>query len=354
MPVDFQSHRDGDPNNNNVFRMKHMKKFLLAAACGLALSTTAQAAAINYCVYDPVGAQGQAFGLARDYALAAKTWGVTLNLRPYTEERVAAEDFKAGQCDIVGITGLRARQFNAFVGSIDSIGSITSYKELRAVIQMLANPRTANTMVKGDYEVVGIVPLGAAYVFVRDRSIDSIEKAAGKKIAVLDFDKSQARMVQQLGAQPVASDITNFATRFNNGQVDIIAAPGIAYKPFELYKGLGSTGAVYRFPLAQLTANIVIRRGKFPADFGVKSRQYVVSQLDMAERLIAQAEKDIDAKYWMDLTPADKEKYTQMMREARIQMTKEGFYDPKMMSLLKRIRCQVDGKRAECAEPTET
>ncbi|MEL0027699.1 MAG: putative solute-binding protein, partial [Perlucidibaca sp.] len=195
-----------------------------------------------------------------------------------------AEDFKAGQCDGVAITGLRGRSFNPYVGSIDSIGAVPSYKHLRTVIQVLASPQSEASMKRGEYEVVGIIPLGAAYVFVRDRSINSIEKAAGKKIAVLDFDKSQARMVQQLGAQPVASDITNFIAKFNNGQVDIVAAPGIAYKPFEMYKGLSAGGAVYRFPLAQLTANMLIRSDKFPAGFGQKSRQYVLGQIDQAQR----------------------------------------------------------------------
>jgi len=337
--------------------MNIMKKTLAAltlSAASILAAPTALASAVTYCVYDPVGAQGQAFGMAKDYALAANTWGVKVNLKAYTDERVAAEDFKAGQCDAVAITGLRARQFNPFIGSIDSIGSVPSYKHLRMVIQTLANPRVASSLVNGPYEVVGIVPLGAAYVMVRDRSINSVEKAAGKKIAVLDYDRSQARMVQQLGASPVASDITNFASKFNNGQVDIIAAPGIAYKPFELNKGLVPNGAVYRFPLVQLTANMVIRKDKFPADFGVKSRAYVLGQLDEAQRQIANAEKDIPANLWMDLSDADKAKYTQMMKEARMQITKEGFYDPKMMSLLKRIRCQVDPSNAECADKTET
>lgn len=323
------------------------------AALALALTAASAAQAQKLCIYDPVGANGNAFAMAKDYALVAKTWGVNLELKAYTDERVAAEDFKAGQCDGVALTGLRGRQFNQFVGSIDSIGSLPSYKHLRTVIQVLAAPQSEKQMQSGPYEVVGIFPLGAAYVFVRDRSINSIEKAAGKKIAVLDFDKSQAKLVQQLGAQPVSSDITNFTTKFNNGQVDIVAAPGIAYKPFEMYKGLGTTGAVYRFPLVQLTGNMIIRKDKFPAGYGQKSRPYVLTQLDAAEKIIKQAEADIPAKFWLDLSQADKDKYTIMMREARIQLTKDGFYDPKMMAMLKKVRCKIEPGEAECAQSLE-
>ena len=41
-------------------------------------------------------------------------------------------------------------------------------------------------MRQGDYEIVGISPIGALYGFVTDRSIDSPKKLAGKKITVLD------------------------------------------------------------------------------------------------------------------------------------------------------------------------
>ena len=330
-----------------------MKKIMLASVAALSLGAAAQVQAQSFCMYDPVGAQGAAYALAKDYALAAKQWGAKIELKAYTDERVAAEDFKAGQCDGVGITGLRGRQYNAYVGSIDSIGAVPSYDHLRTVLQVLASPASEKNMLVGQYEVVGIFPLGAAYVFVRDRAINSIEKAAGKKIAVLDFDKSQARMVQQLGAQPVASDITNFTTKFNNGQVDIVVAPGIAFKPFEMYKGLGTKGAIYRFPLVQLTGNLIIRPDRFPAGFGAKSRKYILTQLDSAQRTIKQAEDGIDKKYWLDLTPEDKAKYTLMMTEARVQMTKEGFYDKKMMNLLKKVRCKFDAAAAECANNVE-
>ena len=38
-----------------------------------------------------------------------------------------------------------------------------------------------------------------------------------------------------------------------------------------------------------------------------------------------------------------------MMREARIQLTKEGIYDKKMMELLWRARCAENRQNFECA-----
>src|SRR5690606_3374680 len=131
------------------------------------------------------------------------------------------------------------------------------------VLQYLASPKLAERMVNGDYEVAGIAPAGAAYLFTKDRNIDTVSELSGKKIAVLEFDKSQAEMVKSAGATPVNASIATFGPMFNNGSVDIIAAPSLAYDALELYKGLGDKGAIVNFALAQLTVQVLIRHQKF-------------------------------------------------------------------------------------------
>ncbi len=329
-----------------------MKKTnILAAAivtASVAFSSAAHAKQ-TLCVFDLLGTGGDVYAMMKDYSLAAAKWGADVELKPYTDERIAAEDFKAGQCDAVSLTGLRGRQFNTFTGSIDSIGAITTYAQMRDVLTLLSNTKMAPYMVSGAYEVVGVVPLGAGYLLVNDRAINNLSKVSGKKIAVLDYDKSQAKMVQKIGAQPVASDITNFAGKFNNGQVDIVAAPAVAIKPLELYKGLGTKGAIIRFPIVQITGNVIINPKKFPAGFGQKSREYVATQVDKAFKNIEKTEKDVPAKYWMDVAEADKPGYIKLMRESRIALAAEGIYDKKMLSLLKRVRCKHDAASFECA-----
>ncbi|HMY27436.1 MAG TPA: DUF6091 family protein [Agitococcus sp.] len=318
-----------------------------------------QTVKMKFCIFDIAGTKGDAYTYAKDLVLEAKKWNLDVDLKVYTDERVAAEDFKAGQCEGVAISTMRAKQFNFFIGSVDSPGSLPTFKHVRELVNTLANPKLNSLTISGPYQVAALIPLGGAYVFVNDKKINSVEKAAGKKVAVLDFDKAQAKIVQKLGAQPVASDITNFAGKFNNGQVDIIGAPAVAFRPLELYRGLGENGAIFRFPLVQVTASILINREKYKdiPDFDqriIKMRQFAATKMDMVEKLVAKSEADIPAKYWLDLTPADKEKYTTLMREARINMTKEGFYDPKMMVLLKKIRCKFEPTLAECSTKDET
>lgn len=318
-----------------------------ALACLLAFSPVAHAQTI--CVWDILGEQGDAMSMMRDYVLAAKSWGANITLKSYTNESIATDDFKAGQCDGAVITGMRTRQFNQFTGSVDSVGAIPSYTHMRDVIDLLANPKLAPRLVSGSYEVVGVVPIGAAYAYVNDRNINSLAKAAGKKVAVLDWDKSQAEMVKIVGAQPVAADLTTYGGKFNNGQVDILFAPIALYKPMELYKGLGNKGGIARFPVLQLTLQMLVRQDKFPAGYGIKSRQYMAGQVPRFFGIIRNMEREVDPKHWMHVPLSDRDGYEGVMREMRIHLTKSGYYDPRMMTLLKRIRCKREPDQAECA-----
>ena len=322
-------------------------KGIIAAIAIATLATSVQAQTM--CVFDLLGAQGDTYSMMKDYAVAAKQWGADITLRPYSDERVASEDFKAGQCDAVSLTGLRARQFNSFTGSIDAIGGLQSYSAAKMIISLMGNPKLAPDMEQNGYEVAGVTTLGAAYIMVRDRRINTLAKAAGIRFGVLDYDKSQAIMVQKVGAQPVSVDLLTVGGKFNNGQIDAIALPAVAFKPLEIYKGLGSKGAIIRSQILQVSGDIVIRPGKFPDGYGQKSRTWVAGQLGREMDIINRTEKAIDPKYWLDIPANEKVGYIKLMREARISMTDEGIYNKKMMSILKKVRCSQDPTSFECS-----
>lgn len=333
---------------------------LLHIVCLFALSPCLLAEAImsaplqrTLCVWDPMGTNGDNFSLMKDYRLAAKDWGVNLKLKAYTDEKIAAEDFRVGQCDAVVITGLRAKPFNTFAGSLESLGAIPSYQHLKIVVSTISGSKAAHLMAQGNYEVAGLLPLGSAYLFLRDRSIDEVGKLAGKKFGVFDYDKSQAQLVHKIGAQAVPSDVSNIATKFNNGVVDVIPMPAVGYRPFELYRGLGVNGGIPDFVVAQAFMQVVLRKDRFPESFGQQSRTYVASQFDRVLTIIQRYEKDIDPKYWLHIPDADRPSYVALMRNARIDLTKNGTYDKRMMTLLKRVRCQIEPMSAECAENLE-
>lgn len=321
---------------------------LLAVVVLTIASGTAMAVPKTICVFDPIGANGPLYSQFKDYTTAAIDWGVEFTMRPYTDERIASEDFKSGLCDAVSVTGIRGRQFNPFVGSIDSVGALPSYDLLRDTLKTLSSEKAAKLMKVGAYEVVGILPGGAVYLFVNDRSINNVASMSGKKIAILDYDAAQIEIVKQAGASSVASSLANMYSKFNNGSVDIAYGPGIMYEAMELYKGMDPDGGIIRFALAQLTIQVLIKSADFPEGFGQKSRTFAFSRFDHGVKLLVDAEEKIPLKWWYDIPDTDIANYIEMFRLTRISLRDAGVYDGKMMTVLRKIRCRKNPESSEC------
>lgn len=330
----------------------------------LACASLGANAAQKICIYDLMGATGDLFSMAKDYALAMQRNGVTLSLKAYLDEQKAVEDFRAGTCDAVMATAFRTRQFNTTAGAIDTLGATTvvrdgridmpgSYEVVRRLIQTYASPQAKGVMLNGEHEVGGILPLGAAYPILSDRRLSTVEALAGKRIAAFDHDKAQATMIRRMRAVPVSADITNFATKFNSGQLDMAAAPSIAYKPLELYKGIGENGAITRFPIMILTYQLILNRSRFPEDMGAQSRIFWLSQFDRALQVIRQADAGIPPTTWLELSPENAYKYSLMLRESRIDIAQQGIYDKRGLKVIKRVRCSVNPLDAECSTKSE-
>ena len=343
--------------------VKTMSKMGVAVLMTSALATTAQAKQ-KVCVYDLLGTSGDLFNMAKDYAVAMQKHGAAIELKGYTDERVASEDFRTGQCDAVVATAFRTREFNGVAASIDTLGATTvirdgkvdmpaSYEVVRKVVQTFASSQAAGLMKSGAHEVGGIFPFGAAYPMVKDRANNTVEALAGKKIAAFDHDKAQSLMIQRIKAQPVSADIDNFATQFNAGALDMIAAPTLAYKPLELNKGLGAKGGISRVPLMILTYQVVLNPSKFPAGFGEKSRGYWAGQFDRAMALIGNADAGIPASAWIELSADQARQYNAMLQESRLAILNQGVYDKVGLKVIKKVRCSVNPAEAECKAANE-
>lgn len=312
----------------------------------------------SLCVWDIMGHTGEVVALMRDYQVYASQLGVDFEIRSYTDERIASEDFRTRQCDAVLLTGLRARAFNTFTGSIEAVGALPTDAHMRTLAQVLSSPRSQSLMLSREgersFEVIGILPFGSAHGFVRDRNIKGADELPGKTIAVFDYDKAQAKLVRELGALPDPSDITNFATKFNAKSVDIVIAPLAAYQALELYRGLGQNGGIIDYVLAQVSLQVIVDADRFPEGFGQQSRQYINQTLyPRAVNMLTRYASFVDPKYWIESTPANLQRYDEMSRVSRMSLTEQGIYDRRMMSLLKRIRCQHEPARTECGLQSE-
>ncbi len=306
------------------------------------------------CVYDPGGASGDIFARERDHRTAALALGVDFDLKPYTDERTAAEDFKAGQCHAALLTGTRVRRFQKFAGTFEAVGALPTYGELEKLVNTVSSPKAAKLLTSGEYEVAGIAPGGAIYLYVSDRTVDTVEELAGKRIATLAYDDASRFMVRTVGSSMVSADVGTFAGMFNNGSVDACYAPATAYRVLELYKGVGTKGGVIRYPLAQLTLQLLIRTGDFPAGFGQATREYYARRFDADLRIVRAAESSIEPSHWVEIPEDHKAEYAERFLDVRVRLRDDmGLYDATALKLMRKLRCRRDATRAECAQNRE-
>jgi len=326
-----------------------------AALLGSALQPAAAQKTRSLCIYDPIGANGFIYQSFQDYVVQAREWGIKFDTRAYTDEAVAANDFKAGKCDMVGITGIRAIHFVKFAGSLDMAGGLQSYDQVKTAIKVMSSPKAADKMQSDGNEVVGVVPLGKAFLFARDKSyLESLDTVAGKKIAVMSYDKQASTLANVAGASPVGASIASFGPMFNNGSVDLAYAPSFAYNALELYKGLGEKGGIADFVLGMLSGQLVIHQDKFSDDFGQKSREWVFNNMfDSTLRRVKNADNEIPDKYWVKISGERDKNYREMFRNTREKLWDQNWYDHEMQHMLKKIRCSTNGGLAECSQDSE-
>ncbi len=187
---------------------------LVAVAFGAPQLAAAQPQEKKLCVFDVSGKNGDIFNMMKDYQAQALGWGVKFTMKPYTDEKIAAGDFKAGQCDAVLATGTRVRKFHKLAGTVEAMGALPTYKHLFKMLSSLHDKRMARLMKAGKFEVAGLFPAGAVFLFVNDRNIDTVGELSGKKIATLDYDPAAKKMVAHVSASIAGADITTFAGMF--------------------------------------------------------------------------------------------------------------------------------------------
>ncbi len=303
------------------------------------------------CTWDPVGKNGPVMTFYSDLKPKAIAWGIDLEFIAYTDEKVAANDFKAGVCDGAHLSAILSRQFVPFAGTLDAVGGITSDEGLGKIMATLASPKAGKIMTNGQYEAVAAWPVGSMFAFVNDKSIDSVADFSGKKISVLNEDPQILKLSNLVGASPVGTSLATFSGQFNNGNIDILFMPALAYNTFELYHGLGDKGGILDYRLYYGMLQTIVKKDAFDADFGNNMRKYVIGRLKDIYKLVADAEKEIPAKYWIKTDDATRAELDKLGRDVRLALKAEGKMDPKALKLLWKIRCAENPSASECATP---
>lgn len=283
------------------------------------------------CVYDPGGASGDLYAKMKTYQSDALLWGVNFTLKPYIDESVAASDFRNKACDAVLLTGVTGREFNPKTYTLEAMGLFPTYAALGKAVSRLATTKLAFLNQNEGYETVGVLPAGAVYLYLRDRGNASLPRLSGRSIAAIGSDPAAKHMINRVGATATRAEVSTFASMFNNGSVDVCYSPATAYGPMELHRGVGASGGVVRFPIAQLTFQIFVRSDEFPAGFGQSSREKVAAGFDGMVRVIEKAESEV--KSWIEVSAEDAERYATLLRDVRDQLKGDKVYDSAVLLL---------------------
>ena len=302
----------------------------------------------TFCVWDPVGRTGPVMTFYSDVIAKAQAWGLRLKFVAYTEETDAVKEFKAGKCEAVVITSILSRQFVQFAGTMDAIGAINSQEGLELAIATLSRPRAGNLMIEGNYEVVTTFPIGSMYAFVKDRSTDTIEDFAGKKLAILNDDPQMKKFADLAGASKVSVTLSNFAEKFEKGIVDILIMPALAYNTFELYKGLGEKGGIIDYRLYYGMLQTISKRDQFPEDFGFNMRNYMMTRLKQMNKMVRDAEDEIPDYYWIETNQFVKDDIDFFSKRVRLSLQDTDVNNATALKLFWKIRCRLDPSRGEC------
>lgn len=344
-----------------TFMLKSSLRFLmLALACmttsvmanqpPIATGVPKNMTKITMCVFDFVGQDGPIHKAMKEFLPEYIKMGVDLSFKVYTDDRVASEEFKNGACDMLNLPDLRAREYNFFTGTIVALGAIPTYEHLKIILASLLKPNAEKVLRQGEYEIIGFSPIGAIFLYTNDKTITTPTDMGGKRVTVLDNAPETEFMAKRLGMTPVSSSILNALQKFNNKAVDITGSPGIAYEPMELHKGLEPNGGIIQWPFVQVTMQLIVRWAKLPSpEFARKSREMYFAKYEQEIKKIVDTENRIPEKYKIYIDDKVKDEWNELFRESRIAMRDQGgIYDPKALTLFRKVRCQIDPKLAEC------
>lgn len=317
----------------------------------LILSVTAVASWAEdqvWCAYDPIGSQGNITRRLNDIRLYAQQYQVKFKVVTYQKEQQAIQAFDDGKCSGLAASNFNTYRYNQFMGSTAGIGLIPNNRTAKSLLQLLNHPTVEKRLISKDYEAVGMIPIGTAYMVLKNKKISRVAQLRNQRIGVLPNNPPQQALVRSVGAQPVYVDLSNAIVQFKQDKIDIVPAPVYGLLPYNLQKEFGPDVQVINFPLAYFGVNLIIKPQAYPANFGQKIRGWFVQNSQLLTNRATQWENHLPAYYWVDVSFYEKQSYDVMVAKIRNQYVLSGYYDAYFVQLMRRLRCMDDPRYFEC------
>jgi hypothetical protein len=307
----------------------------------------------TFCVWDPLGKAGPISSTVDDQKLRSLHYGMDLTVITFQDEVELLDALRTDdRCDAALIRGSVAMEFNKFAGTIEAIGGMRQREQVHLLMQVLANPRMASRLTDDKYTVLGVATMGASYRFTSDRSKRSLADFKNQLLAVESIDPSRSEFVSAIGANPVNGSMMSNVQSYADGKVKGMISPIIAY----LVMGTGQISrdvGIFDTPVAQSTIQLIGHTEKFPPGLAQILREDFLFKFDNYARRVDNEMALIPGEFWMKDTKADVQKMEQIALDVRLKLREEGYYDPAMLRLQRKIRCKFEPARSECTNPKE-
>ncbi|MEQ3763119.1 MAG: putative solute-binding protein [Alcanivorax sp.] len=307
----------------------------------------------TFCVWDPLGKAGPISSTVDDQKLRSLHYGMDLTVITFQDEVELLDALRTDdRCDAALIRGSVAMEFNKFAGTIEAIGGMRQREQVHLLMQVLANPRMASRLTDDKYTVLGVATMGASYRFTSDRSKRSLADFKNQLMAVESLDPSRSEFVSAIGANPVNGSMMSNVQSYADGKVKGMISPIIAY----LVMGTGQISrdvGIFDTPVAQSTIQLIGHTEKFPPGLAQILREDFLFKFDNYARRVDNEMALIPGEFWMKDTKADVQKMEQIALDVRLKLREEGYYDPAMLRLQRKIRCKFEPARSECTNPKE-
>lgn len=304
----------------------------------------------SVCVWDVLGKQGPIYAALIDQRIRLSHYGISLKIEAYTNEQDVVDKLKEGHCDTSIMSGAKAKQFNDFTGSIESLGGVPSRRHMRYLLQVLASTHAHKKMVQGNYHVVGVIPIGFNYLFNRTPGqprLSNLFNPQTTAAAVIE-DVNHNALFNAFSTQllPV-QNISGAAGAYNLAEADMFMTPLVGYNMFNLGQGL-KAGSIVDYPLSQMTLQVISRLDTIPMEVGQFLREDIFVKTNMFYRKVENNTRGVPREKMFKLSSRDTAKLDTKIMDIRKKLTDEGVYNASMMKLQKNIRCKIDKQRDEC------
>lgn len=326
-----------------------MKKIICMLLLGLG-STASWSAEQTWCVFDPLNAQGEIGHSLEDIRLFALQQQVKIKIKSFKHEKDAIQAFDKKQCSGLVASNFNTHRYNRFMSSTGAIGLIPNNRVMATFLKLLNHPQVEKSMVGADYEVLGMIPVGTAYMMTDTTQINKVSHLKNKTISILANNPPQLALVHSVGARPVYVDFSNAVDVFKQKKADVLVAPIYRILPYQLKKEFGQNTQVVNFPVAYFAISIIIRQDAYPKGFGHKMRGWFVSNSSALTAQAIQWDNHLPAYNWADIPHNEVHVYEAIVTKVRNRYVASGYYDGFMVELMRRLRCLDEPKYIECRQ----